>query len=133
MKGVRFKESFIAIPRPPSDVYMDDDYDNNYNGTIKRLPLIDNDKSEIWNDKSSQKPLNNNSVSDALDSKQKAIIGGNSRYAPSSEILDQLRVRKNSNTPLQRRYSNESLVSNNSVMIIDFPFLCCHNRLDFPL
>ena len=117
VKGVRFKESFIAIPRPPSDVYMDDDYDNNYNGTITKLPLIDNDKSEMWNVKPTQKPISSNSVSDVLDSKQKAIVGANNRYAPTSEILDQLRVRKNSNTPLQRRYSNESLVSNNSVMM----------------
>lgn len=117
VKGVRFKESFIAIPRPPSDVYLEDGNANDFSGAISRLPLIDNDKSETWSGKPAPATPKSNGARDSLDSKQKAMIGANNRYAPSSEILDQIRVRKNSNTPLQRRYSNESLVSNNSVMM----------------
>ena len=114
---MRFKESFIAIPRPPSDVYLEDGNANDFSGAISRLPLIDNDKSETWSGKPAPATPKSNGARDSLDSKQKAMIGANNRYAPSSEILDQIRIRKNSNTPLQRRYSNESLVSNNSVMM----------------
>ena len=125
VKGVRFKESFTAIPRPPSDVFIDEAYDND---TISRHKHIDNERSDVWPDKIIQPNpnLKNNVNSSGMqDSVSQGIVssalklgtGINNKIASNNEISDQVKLRKNSNTPLQRRYSNESLISNNSVMM----------------
>ena len=45
VKGVRFKESFLTIPRPPSEAFGDEIYDNNTSGTYSSNK--DNDRNDM--------------------------------------------------------------------------------------
>ena len=119
VKGVRFKESFIAIPRPPSDAFTD--YDND---TLPRNTHIGNERSNKISEPNSnlKKSVNVNTNNDSgshsiVPSTQTPGIIISGKYGSNNEFSEQVKLRKNSNTPLQRRYSNESLISNNSVMM----------------
>ena len=122
---MRFKESFLTIPRPPSDVFIDEVYDND---TISKHKYTDNERSDLWADKINQPNPNlkkNVNISGMKGSVNQGVVnsalklgaGINNKIGSSTEIVDQVKLRKNSHTPLQRRYSNESLISNNSVMM----------------
>ena len=125
-KGVRFKESFSTIPRPPSPPVIDD----LYNSETKSQPSrTDNESGPLWGDHMRHPTSNtknnvvDNNICDSANqdinnvpiSKPGNLI--NNKYAFNNETTDQVKLRKNSHPPLQRRYSNESLISNNSVML----------------
>ena len=126
VKGVRFKESFLTIPRPPSEAFGDEIYDHNTSAAYSSNN--DNGRNDTWLEKSSQSSANLKKISgenvfnvngskETSSSKPKGGSSINNRPPGNSEFTDQVKLRKSSGAPLQRRYSNESLVSNNSVMM----------------